>query len=124
MPETLTYTGTLVIRTCWCGIQHAIPSGLNDQVNYHGMAAYCPLGHKWVTSGETSDARAKRLARQLEATRDVLHAEERSHSATRGHLTRAKKREKRIAAGVCPCCNRTFQNLARHMSGQHPDFPR
>lgn len=28
----------------------------------------------------------------------------------------------RVANGVCPCCNRHFENLERHMKGQHPDF--
>lgn len=35
--------------------------------------------------------------------------------------TRAVKR--RVAAGVCPCCTRTFQNLAAHMQNKHPGFP-
>lgn len=39
--------------------------------------------------------------------------------AQKGQNTRLKNR---IAAGVCPCCNRSFQNVARHMAGQHPDF--
>jgi hypothetical protein len=34
-------------------------------------------------------------------------------------MTRIKKR---VAAGVCPCCNRSFKDLARHMAGQHPDY--
>lgn len=29
---------------------------------------------------------------------------------------------RRIAAGVCPCCRRSFTDLARHMSSQHPDY--
>ena len=24
-------------------------------------------------------------------------------------------------AGTCPCCNRTFTNLARHMASKHKD---
>jgi hypothetical protein len=28
----------------------------------------------------------------------------------------------RIKHGVCPCCNRTFLNLQRHMTTQHPSF--
>jgi hypothetical protein len=24
--------------------------------------------------------------------------------------------------GVCPCCNRTFQQLARHMKAKHPGY--
>ena len=44
---------------------------------------------------------------------------ERSRSAIKGQLTRAKRR---ISKGVCPCCNRTFQNLANHISEKHPDY--
>jgi 4-hydroxy-3-methylbut-2-en-1-yl diphosphate synthase IspG/GcpE len=29
---------------------------------------------------------------------------------------------KRAKAGVCPCCNRTFSNMAEHMKKQHADF--
>lgn len=29
---------------------------------------------------------------------------------------------KRASAGVCPCCNRTFSQLARHMQTKHPTF--
>jgi hypothetical protein len=29
---------------------------------------------------------------------------------------------KRIQSGVCPCCNRTFENLGRHMKSKHPAF--
>ena len=37
----------------------------------------------------------------------------------KGQVTRIKKR---VANGVCPCCNRTFKDLAAHMSTQHPDY--
>lgn len=49
-----------------------------------------------------------------------LESERRAHAATKGQLTKTKKR---IANGVCPCCNRSFANLERHMAGQHPDYP-
>lgn len=26
------------------------------------------------------------------------------------------------ACGVCPCCNRSFTNVRRHMTSQHPDY--
>lgn len=39
--------------------------------------------------------------------------------AARGQVTRLKNR---AAAGVCPCCNRTFHQLVRHMAAKHPDF--
>lgn len=28
----------------------------------------------------------------------------------------------RVGAGVCPCCKRTFQQLARHMKCKHPKY--
>lgn len=49
---------------------------------------------------------------------DEAEAVKRSAAAYKGAATRLKNRAK---AGVCPCCNRTFQNLARHMASQHPD---
>jgi RNase P subunit RPR2 len=35
----------------------------------------------------------------------------------------AKTRLKnRVKHGVCPCCNRTFKQLARHMKNKHPEY--
>lgn len=30
--------------------------------------------------------------------------------------------KKRASAGVCPCCNRTVSQMARHMQAKHPDY--
>lgn len=37
----------------------------------------------------------------------------------KGEVTKLKKR---IANGVCPCCKRSFCNLAAHMKTQHPEY--
>lgn len=122
---TLTYTGELVVEKCWCGIRHAIPAELQRQAKRHGSVVYCPLGHQWVIrkTVEQDLAEAKRDAEyykgRLEAERNGHAATQRSLRATRGVVTRTKKR---IAAGVCPCRHRTFQQLARHMAGQHPEY--
>jgi hypothetical protein len=44
---------------------------------------------------------------------------EREASIERDKLARLRKRAKH---GVCPCCKRTFQQLARHMKQKHPEF--
>lgn len=125
--STLTYTGTLQICSCWCGIRLAVPVSLYDEAKRHGKAIHCPIGHTFVYGNtlEKQLSQAQREAaeaqRRVRATRDLLDHEQRSHAATRGHLTRHKKR---AAAGVCPCCNRTFQQLARHMAGRHPGYVR
>lgn len=117
-------TTNLVAVTCWCGIVHAIPDSLHRIAQKdHKHAVYCPLGHEWVVSGPTEAERLReRLANEQErraATTALLRHEERSHAATRGHMTRIKKR---IAHGVCPCCNRSFADVERHMASQHPDY--
>jgi hypothetical protein len=127
--STLTYTGRLVVTTCWCGIRHAVPQELYEMVERQHRDGrkqrdiYCPLGHAWQFSGESEAVVLRRQLAQsqraTQASRDLLRQEERSHSATRGHLTRQKKR---IAAGVCPCCHRSFKQLARHMETKHPEY--
>ena len=126
---TLTYSGQLVTTNCWCGIHYAVPSEFYEMIKrqhrdgHTQTRIYCPLGHTWEFAGEGEAARLrKQLEREqnsLRATRALLAHEERSHAATRGHLTRTKKR---VAHGVCPCCNRTFQQLARHMKAKHPEY--
>lgn len=122
---TITYTQSLVTVTCWCGISHAIPADLEDYARRSGHSIYCPLGHEWIYNDtikkklREAEEALERERNRVKATRDLLAQEERSHAATRGHVTRMKKRE---AAGVCPCCDRTFRQLARHMKGQHPEY--
>jgi hypothetical protein len=115
---TISYTGELTVVTCWCGIHLAIPSTLYDVAHRDGTSVYCPLGHAFSWS-DTTKKELERARYRLQATQELLAQEERSHAATRGHLTRQRKR---VAAGVCPCCHRTFQQLARHMAAKHPEF--
>ncbi len=60
MTTDLTYSGTLVPQTCWCGIRHAIPAELNREMNNNPRTnAYCPLGHSYVVGkGEAERLRA------------------------------------------------------------------
>ena len=55
----------------------------------------------------------------LQTQREKTRSKARQLSAQKGVTTKIKNR---IGNGVCPCCNRTFKNLARHMQGQHPDY--
>lgn len=132
MTETMTYTGTLVVTACWCGIQLAVPNSLYGKAqNDSDFAIYCPLGHSFVyreNDAERANARAKRAEADAKrawaaatAARDQAHAAERSARAYRGHLTRLRNK---IAAGVCPVtgCRRHFDNVQAHIQGQHPTW--
>lgn len=123
---TLAYAGTLTVRTCWCGIRHAIPEELSLAADRNkSLVVFCPVGHEWV-SGSHELRESDRLREWLEQERDRsarIAAErdqvEASLRATKGVITKMRKR---ASAGMCPCCQRTFQQLARHMASQHPGF--
>ena len=129
MPTTMKYTGALSVTSCWCGIHLAIPSDLYAIARRNkDHTVYCPLGHKFVYSN-TLEEQLEETKRQLtaeqkrrRATADLLAHEERSHNATRGHVTRKKRQLERVSSGVCPCCNRSFSDLRRHMRSKHPEF--
>lgn len=85
---------------------------------------YCPYGHRqWFVRGETEEQKLRRerdrLKQQLAYKDDCIRHAERSANAYKGEVTRLKNRS---AAGVCPCCNRTFKHLAAHMKTKHPEF--
>lgn len=126
MPDTLETTTTLVRVSCWCGVQFAIPQNRYTWMQHSRKNdCHCPNGHTFHFAKTLEEERAemqRELAeerRRKQAARDLLAAEERSHAATRGHLTRSRKR---AAAAVCPCCNRSFVQLRRHMAAKHPDY--
>lgn len=119
MPITMDYTETLTVTSCWCGIRLAIPDNLYAYANRHkNKVIYCPLGHEFIFSNTTQEqlqserARSARLTAQLDQAQASLVAQ-------RAATTRVKNKLKRVEAGVCPHCNRTFQNLARHMESKH-----
>lgn len=133
MTTTLTYTGTLVIETCWCGIVHAIPRDLLKHAKADSRnAVYCPLGHQWVIRRSEADRlRAELDQAQADARsqREAKHramaladAERRTAIAYKGHLTRIRKR---ITNGVCPvpgCKRAGFEQVMRHIATQHADW--
>lgn len=128
MSDTLTFTGRLVVSVCWCGMRHAIPEELDDfrrreHADGRSHSVYCPLGHSYVLSGtpEVVKERKRREAAEAraQAIQDQLDSEQRSHAATKGQLTKTKKR---VANGVCPCCNRHFVTVERHVASKHPGY--
>jgi hypothetical protein len=127
MSDTTYATVELTQMTCGsCGIVFAMPEQLRREAKRHkGQTWYCPNGHARIYTTtvedelrETREVLARERARldQVRADRDRI---DRSRSAIRGQLTKAKRR---VGNGVCPCCNRTFENLRRHMDFKHPEY--
>lgn len=112
-----------------CGVGYAIPAELHA-ANCDGRSKdgwYCPNGHcLTITETDANKLRRERdrLQQRLAQRDDEIAAEQKRTAAYKGQVTRLKKR---AAAGLCPCCNRHFTNLKRHMATKHagmdPDEP-
>jgi hypothetical protein len=68
----------------------------------------------------------ERLKKELAAVlreRDFERERAATNYAAREKAERKlRKIERKVSGGVCPCCNRTFVALARHMKTKHPEF--
>ena len=114
-----------------CGVTYAVSKRVRDSQREKGGRSYCPNGHHigWDT-GESEHTRIRRerdLLKQQIAQKDDEIAGERSRrlAAERQAETERKRAvslKKRAAAGVCPCCSRTFSALAQHIATKHPKF--
>ena len=112
-----------------CGIRFAAPSQWWDQKRETGEGWYCPNGHSRVFAEPESvkmrrerDRLAQRVAErddEIKRQRELREAAERREAAQKANVTKLKKR---AGAGVCPCCNRTFLALQKHMQQKHPKF--
>lgn len=132
--EHYKYNTSVELTTMNCGIcggTYAINERRRAECFQTGDGWHCPYCQaSWGYSNNNENARLKR---ELEAERkrkewaqqDALRqrearlAAENRERAQKAAKTRLKNR---VAKGVCPCCNRTFENLQRHMASKHPTF--
>ena len=105
-----------------CGIQFAVPEGWRAEKQRTGGGWYCPNGHFRVYRESDAD-RYKRLWSAEEARHKATLARCNEATAALAESKAELRRHKtRVNNGVCPCCNRTFVNLQRHMKTKHPDI--
>ena len=109
-----------------CGVWHAIPQVMYDSCEKEGGYWHCPNGHsRGFNEGSLRNQLKKETKRREWAEQNAksiqieLDETERRRIAQKAATTRLQKRAK---AGVCPCCNRTFKQLAAHMKNKHPKF--
>jgi hypothetical protein len=93
-----------------CGGTYAINERYREDCHEHGRSWHCP----YCQAGWGY------------ASRGLLEQEQARHQATLSRLNEAQAERqrlenklKRVQRGVCPHCNRTFQNLAAHMKCKH-----
>jgi hypothetical protein len=134
MPVVTLDGGEFARATCpRCSVSYYLPHDLY-QVAYRRrpeMSVWCPNGHTWVFSlGESEldmarrerDRLRQKLAEKDDEIRQAKAKEQEWHSKALAAGRESGRLKKRAAAGVCPCCNRTVQQMARHMKTAHPTY--
>lgn len=122
---TITVTETLRKFTCGlCAGVYAIAEGYAEKCHQDQTGWHCPYCQRsWGWFGKSEEQKQRERADRAEArarsVKCTLRTTERQLSATRGVVTRTKNR---ISKGICPCCNRQFTNLHRHMETKHPEY--
>lgn len=109
------------LRCSDCGVTYFFPERWCCERADDKRGWNCPNGHGQVFRESEAD-RLRRERDRLKQETSRLEDENRleRERAERAEAVAARLR-KRIRRGVCPCCNRTFANVARHMKSKHPN---
>lgn len=111
---------TLMCGESGCGIVFAVPRLWKQTRQKDHSTWYCPNGHARYFQEKTQEEIVRENLARERASHDQTKAELqdalRRSNAARAHLSRIKNRAE---AGVCIHCNRTFEDLARHMKSKH-----
>ena len=114
----------VIEQCCQCGIDFGIPEDFRNTLIDNGKYFCCPNGHsQYYNKRKSLDEKLKIKEDQLKTERmhsNMLYEEKenyrRSAASQKGQKTKILNR---IKNGVCPHCNRSFQNLHEHMKTEH-----
>jgi len=128
---TQTYIGILVIENCCnCGMAFGLDRDFYNKRAEDHKTFFCPKGHEQHYIGKREVDKLKEQVQQLETNLQYSHNirnELRNQVQQLNYSVRAQKAAKtkilnRVKNGVCPCCNRTFQDLQSHFKTKHPEL--
>lgn len=124
-------TEQLRVEQCYkCQCLFAIPMDLYKRARIDSnVSFYCPHGHgQSYTKSEVSvlKEQLESKERQLQWKQEQIESKNRQIKQL-DYSVRAQKAAKtkilnRVKNGVCPCCNRSFQNLQNHFKIKHPEL--
>lgn len=125
--------GKFIGPCCHCKSEMWLPTPLYEAAQ-HGrekITFYCPYGHPQVFAEGESEAdkfrrERDRALQQLAQRDDEIRTQGKLIDNLKQqrdiHAAAERKLKSRARHGVCPCCNRQFVNMAKHMQSKHPDF--
>lgn len=108
---------------CRCGIPFFMPTyHFKRLLANKGESFYCPNGHGQHYTGKTEAEILKAKLEQVQKENEEREQElQNKWLDALGEKNKLEKQLKRVHKGICPCCNRTFVNLERHMKTKHPE---
>lgn len=108
---------------CRCSMAFAMPVDFQNARRRDHQNFYCPAGHAQHYVGKSEE---QKLREQLQGAADDLARARMARDLANEEVEKVRKAHnrmrQRVMNGVCPCCNRTFENLRRHMHDKHPEF--
>lgn len=121
------------IKCCACAVVFGLNRSYYEGAKQAGPQLWwhCPNGHKQHFPHGPSEADKLRkerdtLKQQMAYKEDRLRAEvaqrEAAQNSARAFKGVATRMKNRVSRGVCPCCNRTFADLQRHMATKHKGY--
>lgn len=108
-----------------CSTKYWLPDELYTSAKAsEKISFFCPYGHE--AHYPAGESREDALQRQLNIARQQIARVEVDANEQRERADKAERQTKRLkkrsAAGTCPCCSRTFSNMAEHMKQRHPNW--
>lgn len=125
MSNTFVETITLEkITAGCCGGTFALSAKFIETKKREGGGFHCPYcGQErgwWKSETDKLKEQLEQKNRELTSAKTETLRANHLLIEEREAKVAAEKKLKRVGKGVCPCCNRTFQNLGRHMATKHP----
>jgi hypothetical protein len=113
-----------------CGVIFGMTKTFQDARRKDHKTWYCPNGHARHYPGESEEERLRRVLHETQLAREraerekaaAQQAEQKQADARKKAERQLKNHVTRTANGTCPCCQRTFKQLAAHMKNKHPDY--
>ena len=121
MGDTVSILTTMEFLTCSvCGIRFAAPGfWLSKRRDDHEIF-YCPSGHSQYFPAKSQAEIAISDRNKVQAKlNEALHAQVVLEKKLNEEKAKLARLETRISHGICPCCNRSFKDLERHMKLKH-----
>lgn len=117
-----------VIDCCKCSFSFAVLNNVDGKWRKNHRTFWCPACNCSQSYSGMSKAEKRAEEAESKLAEERRNAQrQRSRAALAESLVVAvnkqyKRIRDRVKNGVCPCCNRTFQNLAAHMKTEHKEF--